>query len=234
MFGKLLKHQLKNRLMNFLTAYIIVIGLFLLIELTVLKDIPIINNILNLLIPGIAFYTLYDIGSSLNAQMYGNSGYLLFSTPANTHSIVLSKIFTNTIWFITTILTVLSLFIIRDINNETSEESIIQYFQDVEQFYLMVIFILLIIFSFNIILCFIFTFLNTIYNGRFKAIGFILVIAVFISLVFGYVYIFVEVIDLTSLLGDMFTNIFVIVSLLLGVFLTYFSTIKMIEKRLEL
>lgn len=112
MLGKLMKHEILSSYRKFLPIYAGVIILTLLTSFSYsLENVSAAATFVGLLftLVGITMlFTLYTIIINLGQRVFGKPGYLLFTTPATTLEIMVSKVLINLLWFIVSI--VVSLF----------------------------------------------------------------------------------------------------------------------------
>lgn len=119
MLGRLMKHEILSSYRKFLPIYAGVIILTLVTSFSFsLENLSAASTFVGLLftLVGITMlFTLYTIIINLGQRVFGKPGYLLFTTPATTIEIMVSKVLINLLWFLISILVSLfaaSLFIL--------------------------------------------------------------------------------------------------------------------------
>ena len=102
-----MKHEFNASYRTYLPIYLALYILSLLIFLTYKIDIRYLGGILimlfSLLIGAMVIFTIYNLVISLGTRVYGKPGYLLFSIPAKTSEIMISKFVVNFIWILASI-----------------------------------------------------------------------------------------------------------------------------------
>lgn len=104
MLGKLMKHEIIASYRTYIPIY----GLLYLLSFIMFvsykshaEDLMIFFfGIYMLVLGGLMIFIIYNLIVSLGIRMYGKPGYLLFSTPASTQQIFLSKYIINFVWII--------------------------------------------------------------------------------------------------------------------------------------
>lgn len=106
MLGKLMKQEFIASYRLYLPVYGALYLLSLLIYFSVEVQSTYISTILifmfALLLGALGIFTFYTLVTSLGTRMYGKPGYLLFSVPASTSQVMLSKYITNFLWILAT------------------------------------------------------------------------------------------------------------------------------------
>ncbi|MFA6800682.1 MAG: hypothetical protein WCR19_01085 [Acholeplasmataceae bacterium] len=104
MLSKLIKHEFKSSYRNYLPVYVGII-LVSLVMYFGLKGDSIETALYALLIAVILIIVLYvlvfvNVMKSLGERIFGHPGYLLFTVPAQTKDIVLSRVIVNFLWIV--------------------------------------------------------------------------------------------------------------------------------------
>ncbi len=104
MLSKLIKHEFKSSYRNYLPVYlgIILVSLVMYISLQGNSFEAAIYAMLFAIILIIVLYVLVfvNIMKSLGERIFGHPGYLLFTVPAKTRDIILSRVIMNFIWIV--------------------------------------------------------------------------------------------------------------------------------------
>ncbi len=107
MLFKLLKHEFIASYRTYLPVYVGLYGLSILIFFSYQVNANIVAALLialfSLLEGAMLIFTIYNLVISLGSRVYGKPGYLLFSVPAKTSEIILSKFIANFIWILISI-----------------------------------------------------------------------------------------------------------------------------------
>ncbi|MCK4551978.1 MAG: hypothetical protein KAU02_03600 [Tenericutes bacterium] len=107
MLGKLIKHEFIASYRTYVPVYAALYIFSLLIFISFRIDISIIGALLtvvfSLLLGAMGLFTVYNLIISLGSRIYGKPGYLLFSIPAKTSEIMLSKFIVNFIWVLASV-----------------------------------------------------------------------------------------------------------------------------------
>ncbi|MDY0277857.1 MAG: hypothetical protein RBQ97_07210 [Acholeplasma sp.] len=108
MLFKLIKHEFKASYRSYLIFYLIVIALAFLGP--VMYNIQL-EAVASLLVPfvfiaifGVFIFTLVNVFKSFGERIFGKPGYLLFSVPAKTRDIFLSRVLVNIVWMVSSII----------------------------------------------------------------------------------------------------------------------------------
>ncbi len=246
MLGKLMKHEILSSYRKFLPIYAGVIILTLLASFSYsLENVSAAATFVGLLftLVGITMlFTLYTIIINLGQRVFGKPGYLLFTTPATTLEIMVSKVLINLLWFIVSIVVSLfaaSLFILSAFRQNIFEilKQLIEFLMN-NPYETFTFATAGFVYAFYIIgmLFFLFALLNMIYKGEKKIlIGILLYFAInqvagLISSIFIGTYMSFSATFMTSI-NDVW--VFTIIYGLLSVAF-YVLTYLIIDKKLEL
>lgn len=246
MLGKLMKHEILSSYRKFLPIYAGVIILTLLASFSYsLENVSAAATFVGLLftLVGITMlFTLYTIIINLGQRVFGKPGYLLFTTPATTLEIMVSKVLINLLWFIVSIVVSLfaaSLFILSAFRQNIFEilQQLIEFLMN-NPYETFTVATAGFVYAFYIIgmLFFLFALLNMIYKGEKKIlIGILLYFAInqvagLISSIFIGTYMSFSATFMTSI-NDVW--VFTIIYGLLSVAF-YVLTYLIIDKKLEI
>lgn len=246
MLGKLMKHEILSSYRKFLPIYAGVIILTLLASFSYsLENVSAAATFVGLLftLVGITMlFTLYTIIINLGQRVFGKPGYLLFTTPATTLEIMVSKVLINLLWFIVSIVVSLfaaSLFILSAFRQNIFEilKQLIEFLMN-NPYETFTVATAGFVYAFYIIgmLFFLFALLNMIYKGEKKIlIGILLYFAInqvagLISSIFIGTYMSFSATFMTSI-NDVW--VFTIIYGLLSVAF-YVLTYLIIDKKLEI
>ncbi len=107
MLLKLLKHEFIASYRSYLPVYIGIYGLSILTFFSYQIEADLIAyllmGLLSMLLGAMGLFTIYNLVISLGTRVYGKPGYLLFSIPAKTSDIMLSKFIANFVWVLVSI-----------------------------------------------------------------------------------------------------------------------------------
>jgi len=120
---KLFKHEFKNTYLEitFINIAMIVVSLLCALLLRSRSSVFLSLALITLmfLFFGSFIVLIMNIIKSFNGKMFTSEGYLTFTLPVSVDNILITKIITNLIWYIVTILSIIiSLFLIFLINND--------------------------------------------------------------------------------------------------------------------
>lgn len=110
MLGKLIKYELRATARYFLPIYAAIIAFSVLISIRGINDTYM--SALNMILPmalglsfmGLGVLTLIMVVKRFDSNLLGDEGYLMFTLPVKTSSIIVSKLLTSLIWVLTSIL----------------------------------------------------------------------------------------------------------------------------------
>lgn len=113
MLRKLIKHELLASYRVHLSLYLAVLALSVISMFSFQFEremfAALVFGLLMLTIGALSVFTLYNIVVSMYGRVYGKPGYLLFSTPAKTWEILVSKVLVNLFWlFMTTLVSLIA------------------------------------------------------------------------------------------------------------------------------
>lgn len=107
MLIKLIKHEIIASYRTYVPIYVALYGLALMMFVTYQANTDTLFGLLlavfMLLIGAMSIFIIYNLVISLGSRVYGKPGYLLFSVPAKTWEIMLSKFIVNYMWVIISI-----------------------------------------------------------------------------------------------------------------------------------
>lgn len=120
MFGKLLKHEIKTTIREFLIIFAVAIGSAFLLGISIRMNSAVLVAISSIVysfsMVGLVIMSIYYLFRISGNNAYGKQGYLAFALSVKTHELVLSKIIVNIIYFamiyLSIILSVFILFLI--------------------------------------------------------------------------------------------------------------------------
>ncbi len=197
MLGKLMKHKFIASYRTYVPVYAalyifsVLIFFSLRVQNTLISSLLIV--IFSLLLGAMVIFTIYILVISLGTRVYGKPGYLLFSVPAKTSEIMLSKFIANFIWILAfdfVSITVLFIaFSMMGILTEVSDIlSLLWTTLDLttSNIFMFIVFGIVMIAYYIAFFMFLFALLNLIYKGEkkiFIGVLFYLALSFFINLV---------------------------------------------------